>query len=183
MRDGIWGAIAAGVVFDSMRHVSGRRPPHAAERSRELLARFREQGLRAELLANLAGCVAALDHPSESQILRLAATWLAVLPDADVDPAAIAAAAMALQVEAARWARLRVGEQLSYEWPSPPAARTGRARPPRIVRPDKKRKGGWRAAGLRRPARDIGCPPGTAAPHRALLAAGHRRGCALGLVR
>ena len=40
-----------------------------------------------------------------------------MLPDADVDPAAIAAAAQALQVEAARWARLRVGEELSYEWP------------------------------------------------------------------
>ena len=28
IRDGIWGGIAAGIVFDSMRHVSGRRPPH-----------------------------------------------------------------------------------------------------------------------------------------------------------
>ena len=36
---------------------------------------------------------------------------------AEVDPVVIAAAARALQVEAARWARLRVGEELSYEWP------------------------------------------------------------------
>lgn len=28
--DGIWAGIAAGVVFASMRHVSGRRPPAAA---------------------------------------------------------------------------------------------------------------------------------------------------------
>jgi hypothetical protein len=34
-----------------------------------------------------------------------------------VDPALIATAARALQVEAARWARLRVGEELCYEWP------------------------------------------------------------------
>ena len=34
-----------------------------------------------------------------------------------MDPAVIAAAARALQVEAARWARLRVGEELCYEWP------------------------------------------------------------------
>ena len=34
--DGIWGGIAAGVVFDSMRHVSGRRPPHAVERPARL---------------------------------------------------------------------------------------------------------------------------------------------------
>jgi hypothetical protein len=32
-------------------------------------------------------------------------------------PEVLAAAASALQVEAARWARLRVGEELVYEWP------------------------------------------------------------------
>src|SRR5688500_7917262 len=31
--DGIWGSVADGVVWKSMRHVSGRQPPHAAERS------------------------------------------------------------------------------------------------------------------------------------------------------
>jgi len=88
--------------------------------------------------------VAGLDHPSDIQILTLAATRLSVLPeaDADVEPAEVAAAAQALQVEAARWARLRVGEELSYEWPRTPlASRRARARKPRIVRPDKKRKG------------------------------------------
>jgi hypothetical protein len=142
--DGIWGGIAAGIIFDSMEHVSGRRPPHARERSKELLATFRQQGLRAELLANFVECVAALDHPSDLQILSLAATRLTVLPDADadVDPVAVAAAAQALQVEAARWARLRVGEELSYEWPRTPlAARRARARKPRIVRPYKNRRG------------------------------------------
>jgi hypothetical protein len=141
--DGIWGGIAAGVVFSSMEHVSGRRPPHAGERSRELLAGFRQPGLRAEALANLVERVAALEHPSDLQIMTLAATQLAVLPpaDAEVDPGEIAAAAQALQVEAARWARLRVGEQLSYDWPRTAlAARTrARARKPRIVRPYKKK--------------------------------------------
>lgn len=140
--DGIWGGIAAGIVFDSMQHVSGRRPPHARERSKELLASFHQRGLRAEVLANFVECVAGLDHPSDLQILTLAADRLAVLPDADVDPAEVAAAAQALQVEAARWARLRVGEELSYEWPrTPPAARRARAPKPRIVRPYEKRRG------------------------------------------
>jgi hypothetical protein len=142
--DGIWGGIAAGIIFDSMQHVSGRRPPPARERSKELLASFRQRGLRAEVLANFVECVAGLDHPSDLQILTLAANQLAVLPDADadVDPAEVAAAAQALQVEAARWARLRVGEELSYEWPRTPlAARRTRVRKPRIVRPYKKRKG------------------------------------------
>jgi hypothetical protein len=121
--DGIWAGIAAGVVFESMRHVSGRRPPHAAERSRDLLRRFSEQGLRAELLADLVSSVAALETMTQDKIRQLARDKLAVLPSADqggaeVDTVEIAAAARALQVEAARWARLRVGEELSYEWPS-----------------------------------------------------------------
>src|SRR5260370_4547169 len=137
IRDGIWGGIAAGVIFDSMEHVSGRRPPHARERSKELLASFHQRGLRAELLANLVQCVACLDHPSDTQILTLAATRLSVLPDADanVEPNQIAAAAQALQVAAARWARLRVGEELRYELPRAPlAARRARTRRPGRVR-------------------------------------------------
>jgi hypothetical protein len=117
IRDGIWGGIAAGVVFTSMEHVSGRRPPHAAERSKDLLRGFRQPGLRAELLANLVAGAAALDTMTPDAIRRLAREKLSVLPDAEVDPVVIAVAARALQVEAARWARLRVGEELCYEWP------------------------------------------------------------------
>jgi hypothetical protein len=117
IKDGIWAGIAAGVVFDSMHHVSGRRPPHAAERSKALLRDFREQGLRAELLADLVSSAATLDTMTLDKIKRLAAAKLSALPDADVDPVVIAAAARALQVEAARWARLRIGEELSYDWP------------------------------------------------------------------
>ena len=117
IRDGIWGGIAAGIVFTSMRYVSGRRPPHAAERSKDLLHGFRPPGLRAELLADLVSSAAALDTMTPDTIRRLAGEKLSVLPDADVDPVVIAGAARALQVEAARWARLRVGEELCYEWP------------------------------------------------------------------
>ena len=109
--------IAAGVVFESMCYVSGRRPPHAAERSRDLLRRFSEQGLRAELLADLVASVAALETMTQDKIRQLARAKLAVLPDCEIDAVEIAAAARAMQVEAARWARLRVGEELSYEWP------------------------------------------------------------------
>ena len=117
IKDGIWAGIAAGVIFDSMTYVSGRRPPHAAERSRTLLRGFREQGLRAELLADLVSSAAALDTITPEKIRRLAAAKLSVLPSTEVDPVVIAAAVRALQVEAARWARLRVGEELTYEWP------------------------------------------------------------------
>jgi ribosomal-protein-serine acetyltransferase len=133
IRDGIWGGIASGVVFSSMTHVSGRRPPHAAERSRRLLQQFRQHGLRAELLADLVTSVAALDTPTPQRIRALAAIKLAVLTDATVDPAVIAAAARALQVEAARWARLRVGEHIDYEWPVPGRKGASRVRPPELI--------------------------------------------------
>ncbi len=99
--DGIWGGIAAGAGFDGTRPASGRRRP----------------GLRAELLADLVSSAAALEAMTPDRIRRLAEAKLSALPETDVDPAVIAAAARALQVEASRWARLRVGEELCYEWP------------------------------------------------------------------
>jgi hypothetical protein len=126
--DGIWGSIAAGTVYTSMQHLRGRRPPHAADRSARIKRTQRENIMRAELLANLIEAIARLDDPSPEEIGRLIRMKLSAVPvvepgtnPADVvalPPAAVlAAAASALQVEAARWARLRVGEELVYEWP------------------------------------------------------------------
>jgi hypothetical protein len=111
--DGLWGAIAAGVVYP-------RRQPVIV----------------AGLLADLVEAVAMLDAPSEDAIRRLTRATLSALPAAEPGadpaeaaalasavppPAALARAARALQVEAARWARLRVGEELVYSWPADPA--------------------------------------------------------------
>jgi hypothetical protein len=92
IKDGIWAGIAAG---------GPSQPP----------------GQRAELLADLVAGAAALGPLTLAKIRRLTADKLAALPDATVDPVVVAVAARALQVEAARWARLRVGEELSYDWP------------------------------------------------------------------
>ncbi|HEX6527221.1 MAG TPA: hypothetical protein VF070_45515 [Streptosporangiaceae bacterium] len=140
--DGIWGGIAAGMVYTSMEHVRGRRPPHSAERSDELKRTQRQRIMRAELLANLVEAIAMLDAPSGDDIMRITRAKLSVVPITEpganpVDVAAVpppdvlAGAARALQVEAARWARLRVGEELVYEWRPPargPAARGPAAR-------------------------------------------------------
>jgi hypothetical protein len=90
--DGIWAGIAAG-------------------------AAVQPAGQRAGLLADLVAGAAALDTLTLEKIKRLTVDKLAALPDANVDPVVVAVAARALQVEAARWARLRVGEELSYDWP------------------------------------------------------------------
>ena len=97
IEDGIWACIAAG---------GPSQPP----------------GQRAELLADLVACAASLGTLTLEKIRRLTADKLAALPSAErpgaeVDPVLVAVAARALQVEAARWARLRVGEELSYDWP------------------------------------------------------------------
>jgi hypothetical protein len=133
--DGLWGAIAAGTVYTSMEHVRGRRPPHSAERSAELKRAQRQPVMRAGLLADLVEAVAMLDSPSDDDIRRLSRAKLSVLPVTEPGadpadgvavppPAVLARAARALQVEAARWARLRVGEELVYSWPASPAATT-----------------------------------------------------------
>jgi hypothetical protein len=114
--DGIWGSIAGGIVFRSMEHVSGRRPPHAAERSKALAREFHAPGLRAELMAGLVEKVAALDSPTPQEIERQAAVHLSVLPEPDVDPDAVGAAAAAVRRAADAWAKLRAGEELSFEW-------------------------------------------------------------------
>jgi hypothetical protein len=135
--DGVWGGIAAGAVYQGMEHVRGHQPPPAAGRPDELHRAQRDRVLRAELLASLVEAVAVLPEPTAPRIDRLARQKLSVAGAAGLgaDPApvvalpsaaALAAAARALQVEAARWARLRPGQELGYEWrdlaPAPPPA-------------------------------------------------------------
>jgi hypothetical protein len=144
--DGIFGAIAAGTVWTSMHHLRGRRPPHSADRSQRLKRTQRDRVMRAELLANLVEAIAVLDDPTPDEIRRIARMKLSVVPvvEPGADPAeaialpppdVLAAAASALQVEAARWARLRVGEELVYEWPpaNPAPVRALRSVPGKAV--------------------------------------------------
>ena len=165
--DGIWGGIAAGMVYTSMEHVQGRRPPHSAERSDELKRAQRQRIMRAELLANLVEAIARLEDPSGDDIRRLTRANVSVVPvtEPGADPAEVAGvpapellarAARALQVEAARWARLRVGEELVYEWRlSAPAAVTRALRA--VPRPREARDPrGPRRTGRRSPGRGKG---------------------------
>jgi ribosomal-protein-serine acetyltransferase len=126
IQDGIWGGIAEGIGCSSMARMSGRR--------------------RAELLADLVSATAALDDPTPRRIRALAAAKLPVLPDAEIDTDAIAVAARALQVEAARWARLRVGEHLDYEWPVRGRKARSPVRPPESIECEALTLRRWRAA-------------------------------------
>jgi hypothetical protein len=133
---GFWGAVAAGVVFSSMEHLDGRRPPHARERS-EAAMRERSDGLRrAELMVWLTERVARDGVTTPHQVRAMAAEALSSFPEAQVDAEQVLAAARALQAAAERWAELSPGEELVVEWPD---GRSRRAAP-RSRRPEPRRR-------------------------------------------
>ncbi len=103
--DGIWGGIAAGAV-----------PPAAGEHSAERKPGYQDRVLRAELLADLVEQVAALEDPTLEEIRLLSERQLHGWRGVPPSPEVLFTAARALQVEAARWARLRPGQELQYEW-------------------------------------------------------------------
>ncbi len=103
--DGIWGCVADGAVWGSMRHVSGRRPPHVRGRS-DRLKKEREAAIgRAEAVADLVGRLARGQEVLPSQ--RAAAG----IPEAD-----LTAAVEALRDAERRWASLTPGDTWTFEW-------------------------------------------------------------------
>ena len=112
--DGIWGCVADGVVWRSMTHLSGRQPPHAAERSNRL-KRERSASVRhAESLADLVDRLA-----SGAELLP------GEIPASGLPPERLAAAAAELRDVQRRWAGLAVGEPWVFEW-AVSARRSGR---------------------------------------------------------
>ena len=116
---GFWGAVAAGAVFSSMRHLDGRRPPHAAERSAAAIRGHSDGLLRAELMADLVERVAEERITSVDRVRAVAAEVLSTLPDPTVDESRVIAAAESLREVADRWAGLSPGDELVMEWPGP----------------------------------------------------------------
>ena len=110
--DGIWGCIADGVVWRSMRHVSGRQPPHAAERS-ERLKRERAAHIQAaEGLADLVGRLARKEPVMAGEALS-----------AGMPAGALANAAKELADAGRRWAELSPGATWVVEWRHHPGRR------------------------------------------------------------
>jgi hypothetical protein len=118
--DGIWGCVADGVVWTSMRHVTGRRPPHAAERSDRLKKERATHIQAAEHLADLVGRLARGEQVLPGEAGRTGH------PEA-----AVVAAAAHLRSSAARWAALRPGHTWQVAWDSQPRPARPRGRHPR----------------------------------------------------
>lgn len=113
LADGVWGCVADGVVWGSMRHVSGRRPPHAAQRS-DRLQRERAEAVR--LAEGLAHVVERVARGAEILPGELAAPG--------IPRERMASAVEAVREAARRWTALPVGECWVWEWT--PAGRGGR---------------------------------------------------------
>jgi hypothetical protein len=144
-----------------MRFAGGHRLPHDAARKSDALKKARHHRIgRAELFANLAESIAALDSPTDGQVREIIRRHLAVVPLSEPGqdparvvelppPAALVAAAVALRAAAEKWAALPVGAELSYEWtPRQSPARTRAAAQQALVTvPALPRRGGGNGSG------------------------------------
>jgi hypothetical protein len=128
--DGIWASIASGVVFRSMVHMGGRRPPHAEEQSDRLVKAHRPELGRAEMLGGLVERIAEVDQLDAATVRRLSTRWLSTLApqdrsltrlyqvDGQVDATRILAAVDQLRRDRAEWEALPVGAELVRVWPA-----------------------------------------------------------------
>ena len=103
--DGIWGCVADGVVWRSMTHLSGRQPPHAADRSQRLKRQRSASIQRAEALADLVSRLASGGEVLPGEI-----------PATRMPPQALVLAAAELRSAQRRWAGLAAGEVWVVEW-------------------------------------------------------------------
>jgi len=116
LTDGIWGCVADGVVWSSMRHVSGPQPPHAAERSARLKKERAAPIQAAEHVADLVGRLARGDEVLPGETSR-----------AGLTQEALSAAVAELTAAAARWAGMAPGDTWTVDWRTP-ARSDGRPR-------------------------------------------------------
>jgi hypothetical protein len=116
---GFWGYVARGAVFAGMQQLGGRRPPHADERSRAVLAAANDRLAEAEVLTRTVLEIVASDREDDPrEIARIVAeswwppgSYAERLPQAD-----LRRACAAVRRTAAAWEALGVGESLTFAW-------------------------------------------------------------------
>jgi hypothetical protein len=126
---GFWGCVAAGAVFDNMQVISGRRPPHAAERSKAVVKAAGRQLTASEIYVvvmlgitregkegDWAGACASLD-----EVWR-PFRW----PRPPVSAEELLRVCLALRETEQQWAALPAGRGITFSWGAP--GRKGRRR-------------------------------------------------------
>lgn len=129
MGGGFWGSIAAGAVFGTVQVVSGRQPPHAAERSAALIkASYREQAAAELYVAVLQTVVRdGVERDWRLVCSRLDEVWRPFRrPRPHVSAEDALRVCRALRDAEERWLALPVGESVEVTWPT--AQRKGASR-------------------------------------------------------
>ena len=130
---GFWGAVAAGAVFKGMRVVSGRRPPHASERSEAIVKAGYYQLAAAELYVSVIQSVAreGKERDWAGVCARLDEVWRPFrVPRKAVTREAVERVCEALREAEREWRELPVGGGLNVSWALPRRGTT-RPKPPR----------------------------------------------------
>lgn len=121
LQDGFWGSVAAGALFKGMKLLAGRQRPHAAERSRQVLATHRQGIGVSELLVD-AGLRAVTGRRLEDAPLPIDSPLVRTRADLN---RLVAQMRPALDQICARWQTIALGGTLQMVW-SDPDLRTAR---------------------------------------------------------
>jgi hypothetical protein len=119
LRRGFWASVAAGGVFPGMQHLSGRRKPHADERSRAVLRANGSHITQAEVLVGtlLAIVTRELDRvPQRALAILTEAQSGCVIGAYPLDAEGLRAVCAALRRMAACWQGVDLGHALTEVW-------------------------------------------------------------------
>lgn len=126
VRQGFWGSVADGAVFGSLTYVSGRRKPHAAERSKQVLKDNQGRLTEIEVLVGLFNQAFEEGLGPESPELRERLRRYVWTPPGHrprtFSDAEIAAVCAGWREMLERWPKLPVGGTMELVWPE---SRTG----------------------------------------------------------
>jgi hypothetical protein len=124
LRDGFWGSVAAGAVFGGMQILSGRQRPHAADRSREIIAANGAAiGLAEQMVTALMAVVEGHGIPLQPPLSSHRQT-----PRSYTDfVAQVNRLTSPVEEMIDRWQSLPVGDTLVLQWPE--ASRQRRHKP------------------------------------------------------
>jgi hypothetical protein len=119
LKQGFWGSVAAGALFPGMTVVSGRQPPHAADRSRSIIRAMGQLGTEAEVLVGVLVKIAhaGMEENWEAARSILVREWRPNRPSRDLPTAEeVRRVSARLREAQADWQSLPIGESLTVTW-------------------------------------------------------------------
>lgn len=121
LRRGFWGRVADGAIYGSMKVISGRKTPQAAERSRSIIREREQQGTGAEVLVDAFMKVMheGLENDEAAARVILNREWSPDKPErGSPDAEEIKRICLALREAEQQWQALEVGQSITVLWPA-----------------------------------------------------------------